>query len=67
MRENFVLLLFDFFLVLMIFGLSHAEVIEVVAPPLRVSPTNSEDLELCYSVRIPDGNYIVPFFRQSLF
>jgi len=55
MRENVILLLFQLLLILLSHDASQAEVIEVVAPPLRVNPKNSEDLELCYSVKVPDG------------
>jgi hypothetical protein len=55
MREPYLLLLFELLLILLTHGGGHAEVIQVVAPPLRVSPKDSEDLELCYNMKVPEG------------
>jgi hypothetical protein len=57
MREKFLLLLFEVFLLCCcrIVSGSESGVLEVVAPQLRVSPSDSEDLELCFSVKVPDG------------
>ncbi len=59
MKENLLLLLFKVAILLLTQGdsiaSSDAGVIEVVAPELRVSPAQAEDLELCYSLKVPEG------------
>ena len=60
MGKNVVLLLFESLLILVSLEAALAEVIQVVAPQLRVSPNYSEDLELCYSMKVPDGELMVP-------
>ena len=60
MKENLLLLLFEVTLLLLSqcddsIASSDSGVIEVVAPELRVSPAQAEDLELCYSLKVPEG------------
>ena len=55
MRENFLLLMSLLIMCSCRGGRGESHVIEVVAPQLRVSPAVSEDLELCYSVKVPEG------------
>ena len=59
MGKNFVLLLFETLLILISLEAALAEVIEIAAPQLRVNPKDSEDLELCYSMKVPDGEGII--------
>ncbi len=59
MKENLLLLLFEVAILLLSqcdsIASSDSGVIEVVAPELRVSPAQAEDLELCYSLKVPEG------------
>lgn len=44
-------------------------IIEVIAPELRVNPSDTEDLHLCYRVQVPEGKIIFKisniYFQQA--